>query len=283
MTVQIPERPTVKPREVEALDAGVIEEARARQRRQRGAVAAALLAATLAIVFAAGGVGGNLHATPGSSDPGLSAGKTARTSLVACSRKPTFTESTPDESLLSTLGVLRRPATASDAPASLKATVAADDGAFGQIFVRYIRRARVVAGVRYYVMPGRFTACGAPVPTRLRNEYMVLWVGPRGYAAGTAAMIREGGFFDQTVRLASRSTIEMVVPDDVAAVTLHYPAGPIGGYDRHHAPAITITTKVVGNLLVVTIPRGDNRVMAPMTMTWRAADRNIIKTFSNSL
>ena len=68
----------------------------------------------------------------------------------------------PSHSLLSILGVLRRPATVADAPPDLRATLAAKDLIFGQIFARYIRRARVVAGVPYYVMPGRARACGTP-------------------------------------------------------------------------------------------------------------------------
>jgi len=34
----------------------------------------------------------------------------------------------------------------------------------------------------------------------------------------------------------------MLIPDGVATVTLHYPAGKIGGFDRKHAPPLTITT-----------------------------------------
>jgi len=38
---------------------------------------------------------------------------------------------------------------------------------------------------------------------------------------------------------------------------------------------------VVGNLMVVTISRGRNRLMAPMTMTWRAANGRTVNTFSS--
>jgi hypothetical protein len=72
----------------------------------------------------------------------------------------------------------------------------------------------------------------------------------------------------------------MLVPDEVAAVTLHYPAGKIGGFDRHHAPAFTITTNVVGNLVIVTVPRAGNRLDHPQPMIWRAAGGTIVKTFS---
>jgi hypothetical protein len=60
----------------------------------------------------------------------------------------------------------------------------------------------------------------------------------------------------------------------------HYPAGKIGGFDRHHAPAFTTTTTVVGNLMVVSVSRGGNRLNAPMTMTWRGPAGTIVRTFN---
>jgi hypothetical protein len=89
-------------------------------------------------------------------------------------------------------------------------------------------------------MAVRPTAC-APALVWRGQDGVVLWAGPRGYKAGTAATIEQGAAFDQTLRLPARSTLAMVVPDRVARVTLQYPAGPVGGYDRKHAPAITIT------------------------------------------
>jgi hypothetical protein len=101
---------------------------------------------------------------------------------------------------------------------------------------------------------------------------------PAGGGAGDAAEIEQGSAFGGTGGFG-HTTIQGLVPDGVASVTLYYPAGKIGGFDRRHAPAFTTTTNVVGNLLSVTIPRGGNRLTAPMTMTWRAADGDIIKTF----
>ena len=74
----------------------------------------------------------------------------------------------------------------------------------------------------------------------------------------------------------------MLVPDKVATVTLRYPAGQIGGYspggsDFQHAPAVTVKTTIVGNLMLVTVPRGGDRVQGPMTMTWLSANGATIK------
>jgi hypothetical protein len=146
-----------------------------------------------------------------------------------------------------------------------------------EIFVNYIRRARVIAGVPYYVMPIRYNGCRA-----LRGggpESMALWDGSGGGGAGDAAEIEQGTTLAGGSSTFGRSNIRGLVPDGVATVTVHYAAGKIGGFDRNHAPAFTTTTAVVGNLLAVTIPRGRNRLLAPMTMIWRAADGTIIKTF----
>jgi hypothetical protein len=77
----------------------------------------------------------------------------------------------------------------------------------------------------------------------------------------------------------AHTTIQTLVPDGVATVTLAYPAGKIGGFDHQHAPAFTITTNVVGNFVVATVPRSGDRLVAPMTMAWRTAGGTIVKTF----
>lgn len=201
-----------------------------------------------------------------------------RSAAAPCSHPKAFITGTPSRSLLSILGVLRRPATPADVlPASIKEAFSRPIfRMFGQeIFVNYIRRARVVAGTSYYVMPVLYTGCGA----FKRGESMMLSSGSSGGGAGTAATIEQGAAYG-TLGSFGHTTIETLVPDGVATVTLHYPAGKIGGFDRNHAPAFTITTKVVGNLLIVTVPRGGNRLMAPMTMTWRAPDGTTVKAFS---
>ena len=140
--------------------------------------------------------------------------------------------------------------------------------------MNYVRRARVISGTAYYVMPVLYAGCGA----FKRSEGMMLWDGGGGGGAGTAATIEQASAY-ATLGSFGHTTVETLVPDGVATVTLHYPAGKIGGFDRHHGPAFTITTHAVDNLLVVSVPRSGNRLMAPMTMTWRATNGTIVKTF----
>ena len=76
----------------------------------------------------------------------------------------------------------------------------------------------------------------------------------------------------------TRSIIEMIVPDNVARVTLHYPPGPANGYQHKVLPAFTITTKPVNNLVLAEIPRGGGgTVIRDATIVWRAANGTIIK------
>ena len=104
-------------------------------------------------------------------------------------------------------------------------------------------------------------------------------VHPRLGGAGYAATIENAASLGGGTATFGKSTIVGLVPDGVATVTLRYPAGKIGGFDRNHAPAFALTTNVLGNVLVAMIPRGGNRLMAPMTMIWRAANGTVIKTF----
>jgi hypothetical protein len=207
-------------------------------------------------------------------------------SAAACPQTTPFIGGTPSQSLLSILGVLRRPATPADAlPAGVKAFLTKPilNPLGREIFVNYIRRARVISGTAYYVMPAVYTGCGA---FKSREGVMLEDVrsggGGGGGGAGGAAQIEQGSSYGTGPPGGfGRTTITMLVPDGVASVTLRYPAGKIGGFDRHHAPAFTVTTNVVGNLLVVTVPRGGNRLMAPMTMTWHSASNTTVKTFNS--
>jgi len=196
----------------------------------------------------------------------------------SCAQTKQFIGGAPTQSLLSILGVLRRPPTSADTlPPNAKHLLTVTARLSGrEIFSNYIRRARVVDGVPYYVMPVMFTGCG---PLRPGPESMTIWDAGGYVGAGTAAVIERGLSTPGTGTFGS-STIDMLIPDGVATATLHYPAGTIGGFDRKHAPPLTITTTVVGNLIVVTVPRAGNRLNAPMTMTWRATNGTVVKTFS---
>jgi hypothetical protein len=294
---------TVEPPPLEDIDAGVIEEARAHQRRQRCIAGITIIAAA---GFAALGLG--LAGGFGSPHPaqGLSShrppSKAAPVSLASasCRIPPTAggtVQGPPSKSLLSILGVLRRPATAADAlPAAMERSLLAPRlGQAVTLFVNYIRRARVVGAVTYWVFPEILTYCGGKLGAKQTRQSLELaaTVGyfgvPGDYltGGGTAAKIEKAGSVSSTDGPSS-SQITMLVPDKVATVKLHYPAGPVGGSgaptpgfsDYHHVPAVTVTAKVVGNLVAVTVPRGNNRSYTPVTMTWLSASGTTIKKFS---
>jgi hypothetical protein len=198
---------------------------------------------------------------------------------AACPQPKPFIGGAPSRSLLSILGVLRRPATTADAlPDNVKVLLAQPLGR--EIFANYIRRARVISGTAYYVMPITY-GCGSSNEDMMLVEVHSDGSGSRGGGVhGNAALIEQGDGWGFSGSFG-RTTVQMLVPDGVATVTLRYPAGTIGGSDRNRAPAFTVTTNVVGNLLVVTVPRGGARLQAPMTMTWRAASGKTVKTFSS--
>ena len=81
---------TIEPPSVEGPDAGVIEEARARQRRHRGIAGAALVAAAIAALVAtsSGGWGGSSHPATGPVRPARPPSTATSTLLAACSRAP---------------------------------------------------------------------------------------------------------------------------------------------------------------------------------------------------
>ena len=74
-----------------------------------------------------------------------------------------------------------------------------------------------------------------------------------------------------------------VVPDGVATVTLHYPAGKVGGFSRRTAPAITIKAHAVNNVVIVSVPRAGAQATGAVTTTWRRADGSIIKRIHGAL
>ncbi|HEY4896631.1 MAG TPA: hypothetical protein VII01_11130, partial [Solirubrobacteraceae bacterium] len=104
---------TVERPPAQAPDAGVIEAARARQRRHHGVAAAVTLAggviATILLGF--GGGGGGSGSRSASLPPGRAPSKTARASPASCGGGGEALQRAPSTSLLAILGVLRRPAT----------------------------------------------------------------------------------------------------------------------------------------------------------------------------
>ena len=103
-------------------------------------------------------------------------------------------------------------------------------------------------------------------------------IGGSGGGGATAAQIEHGEAVGSGPPGTSTSaTLTIIVPDGVAKVTLHYPAGRASGYSPKISPPFTITTTPVNNLVVVTVPRSNPRQKGKMI--WRAADGHIVKTF----
>ena len=265
----------------QAPDAGVIEEARARQRRHRGLAAAAVAAAGLAAALLLGFIGGGGGARPGSGATPLGRlpAKTARFSPAACGQDGAL-QGAPSRSLLKILGVLRRPATAADRGSGIAAA-----GFVSGVFVHYIRLARVVNGSPYYLYPGIVGGCGTGetphqgIMELAKNVDLGHGIiGGTGGGGATAVQIEHGKEASSSGLPGSNtsSTITAVVPDGVAEVTLRYPAGRASGYSPRISPPFTITAAPVNNLLVVTLPRSNP--LGQGTVIWRAGDGRVIKT-----
>jgi hypothetical protein len=271
----------VKPPPTDTPDAGVIEEARARQRRHRSLAAAGAIAAGVAAGLLLGFAGGGRGAHPRSAavPAGRLPSKTARSSPAACGHGGEL-QGAPSRSLLSILGILRRPTTAADADSAIAAR-----GFISGVFVHYIRLARVVDGSAYYVYPGIVGGCGTGEPPHQGIMELATnvdlghgLIGGTGGGGATAAAIERGKDASSgPPGSATSSTVTMVVPDGVAKVSLRYPAGRASGYSPEISPAFTITTAPVGNLVVLTLPRS-NPLQRGMVI-WRSADGRVIKTF----
>jgi hypothetical protein len=280
---------TIKPPPLATPDAGVIEEARARQRRHRGVAAAATVAAASIAAILLGFAGGGEGSRPasGSVPPGRPPARTARLSPASCLSGKAL-QRAPSQSLLSILGVLRRPATATDALPPAFGHLQGR-GLIRDVFVHYIRRTRVVSGSPHYIYPAVLGGCGTG--QRAHEGIMDLAThvdlgdgifGGDGGGGATATEIEQGKDVGTGPPGSSTSaTITMVVPNGVANVTLRYPAGPASGYSRKISPPFTITTAAVNNEVVVNVPRsGGPEAIRGITMIWRAPNGHIIKIFN---
>lgn len=274
---------TLKPPPVQTPDAGVIEEARARQRRHRGAAAAALVAGAIAAILLAF-VGGGGGSQPGraSLPRGRPFSKAARQAPTSClSGRSKALQGAPSRSLLSILGVLRRPATPADV---LPRRLALE----GNTFVRYVRRTRVVNGSQYFIYPAIVSGCGSHARQGMMHLDVNIdlgggAIGATGGGGASAATIEQGhAVTTGPPGSSTSSTLTMIVPDGVASMTIRFPAGQASGYSPKISPAVTITTAPVNNEVVVRVPRsGGGSAIRQATITWRAANGHILKRFSD--
>lgn len=224
---------------------------------------------------------------------------------------PALSQGSPPAALLATLGVLRRPATIADTfPGSLQ-----DKGGLRGIYVRYIRRARVVNGVSYYVVPAASlpdlvppTGCDAAIvaalhaelpriPASLRAPTVALQaqmiarqreIAQEAASGGVCLMFASvdgrGGTCGATASqveqrglVSAYGLLSGVVPDGVATVTIHYPAS-------NGLAALTVTADVVGNVFVTSVSPSTGvvghlgSVNLHPAMIWRSATGAIVRT-----
>jgi hypothetical protein len=276
---------TLKPPPPDAPDAGVIEEARGRQRRHRGAAGGAIVAliiAALLLAFAGGGSGSPPVIASGPAGRPLAKG--ARQSSSTCpSGRGRALQGAPSRSLLAILGVLRRPASSADAIGAHLV----GRGIISDVFVHYIRRARVVSGSSYYVYPAIIGGCGTGESKHQGIADLAMHVnlgagiiGGTGGGGASAAEIESGRDVGSGPPGSSTSaTLTMIVPDGVANVEFRYPAGRASGYSPKVSPPFAATAAAINNEVVVRIPRSSP--LQNGTMIWRAADGRVIRRFSS--
>jgi hypothetical protein len=184
----------------------------------------------------------------------------------------------PPESLLSILGVLRRPQTPQDRPAAkLTRGVLSEPSQSagphslytqppGVEYDNYARRAGVSAAGAAYVMPVAVATFAPRKSLRCACAPGSEAIGPigcgRAYFAGIALLVDDGGSvsgdccFDSAEVLAGdagitywthgRWFLAFVVPDHVPSVTVYFKAGT--------GPRRTIKEHPVGNVVVVALP-----------------------------
>ncbi len=212
-------------------------------------------------------------------------------------------QGTPSRALLSILGVLRRPASATD-----RLPAGSLPGEPESVYVRYVRRALVKDGVAYYIVPVHSVLreeqpphrCFAEetralhdelpqIPAALRQPTAKLLArmialdtrrgAPQdaiclvsaarnggGSACGsTVAQIAHGDGLDN-----GQGTLDGLVPDGVATVTLRFPA-------TQALAALSVTTGVTGNVFAVHVARAEAGQL-PAAVVWRSAQGEVLRT-----
>jgi len=213
----------------------------------------------------------------------------------------------PGKALLSTLGVLRRPATPADR-IDAKAFGLGDPGI--TIYVDGTRRARTIGRATYYIVPIHVTPAGdypsaacavlqtqalkqalPTIPAKLRAPTLALQAALIDYDQGLSKTTPQDGVCILS-KAGTGSTSECgeplsairrpmvpsgdngsysgVVPDGVASVTLRFPA-------TASRAATMATGTVQGNLFVVRAPGTQASPSALPTVTWRAANGRVLK------
>jgi hypothetical protein len=228
--------------------------------------------------------------------------------------KPTVSDGSPSPGLLSVLGVLRRPATRSDQPRVPHVSAPLYPAGVQGVYVRYVRRAQVKAGISYYLIPAArldadpmFVApCRAKQVAVLRSELRRV---PAGERASTLALQARwlalfaragqqgegvclmrfavaragggGGGACNTASEAERGDLTESTGSTYSGVVPDGVATVTVHYPaRNGVAATTLTSGVVGNVFAIRIPGLTLGGGPPPTVTWRSATGQVIKTIS---
>jgi hypothetical protein len=229
------------------------------------------------------------------------------------SSAPAISYGSPSRKLLSLLGALRRPPIPADSAARAlverSLAAGAGEGPGLEVYIRYIRLARVLNGVSYFIVPagdviqfGPSSArCDAAQATALRQlvhgrpklaralplqaEYLrwqryqathtegvfVVEMSAAGhdFSGNLTTADIEAGAVSGPSSETSGYIFYSVVPDGVAAITMRFPRD----HERSFSP---VTAAVGGNVYVLTPPP---RAFYPSQIIWRGADGRVIRTF----
>ena len=134
------------------------------------------------------------------------------------------------------------------------------------------------------MIPARFNGCALGAP----HDGIILFgfgaLGGGGGGGQTAAAIEQHGMWGSssggTGNPAGITYFHGVVPDGVATVTFYYPAGKVGGFSRQTGGPVTVKAHVVSDVVVLAVPRAGSQAIQDVTVTWRAANGRVIKSFN---
>jgi hypothetical protein len=141
--------------------------------------------------------------------------------------------------------------------------------------VKYTRRARVVAGVAYFLIPVAVGWSPSP-PCGVGQEGVALLLASPEAGLSGEGVVPAGGIERGEMSGSSwkgrHGTAFGVVPDGVAKVTVRYPA--------RHGGSTAVTVAAVENLWVAKAPLGpvNETPIAIRSVTWRSAHGKVLKT-----
>jgi hypothetical protein len=159
------------------------------------------------------------------------------------------------------------------------------------VYAGYVRRARTFFGLGFYLIPvavdGRDARTGRCLPPMaVVSLESVGGFGNEGGCCETPTDVLAGRGTGAAGIGARASLLSFMVPDDVAAVTLKFPAAHAHPTVAHPPPSrrarsaygpTSISTNVHGNVVAVIVPRSAPDAFGA-TIVWRSASGAAVKT-----